>query len=151
MYYHALLNDILQCLPLLKLLVINWLQSAGRDGSQWINLPSTSQLTLCGYSDLLGVELGLKVGIYETHLFIPRVQSLYTNNLMRTLGKNILLFFFAKVIMGITFQFPAQEVCDCHVDVIWNCVTNQALITQEWFASKLLDAVMNVVLVTLKP
>lgn len=53
--------------------------------------------------------------------------------------------------MGITFQFPAQEVCDCYVDVIWNSVTNQALITQEWFAPKLFDAVMNVVLVTLKP
>jgi len=69
---------------------------------------------------------------------------------MRTLGKNILLLFFhfAKVIMGLTFQLPAQEVCDCSVDVIWNSVTNQTLITQE---SKLIELVINVVLVTLKP
>jgi len=50
--------------------------------------------------------------------------------------------------MGLMFQFPAQEVCDCYVDVIWNSVTNQTLITQE---SKLIELVINVVLVTLKP
>ncbi len=53
--------------------------------------------------------------------------------------------------MGIMFQFPAQAVCDYCVDVIWDSVTNQALISQEHFTSKLLDAVMNGVLVTLKP
>lgn len=42
------------------------------------------------------------------------------------------------------FQFPAQAVCDYCVDVIWDSVTNQALISQE-------HAVMNGVLVTLKP
>lgn len=77
---------------------------------------------------------------------------------MRTLGKilfrlilSLLFFHFAEVIMGKTFQFPAQEVCDYYVDMIWKSVTIQAFITQEWFESKLLDAVMNDVLVTLKP